>query len=328
MTGPADGAAHGPQPVAPGLVPARTFDAACTQVVDYLRLAAPVGLWAVTRVVDGRQVVLVADDEVYGLGAGAEIPFDASPCHVMVAGGGPAVVRDLAADPAFATVPLAQQVPLGAYLGAPVVWPDGRLFGTVCGFDPRARPDDLAEVGPLLQLLSVLLSAVLQSDTTATALARELEQVRAESETDALTGLLNRRGWDRFLEAEEARFRRFGDPAALVVLDLDRLKVVNDAEGHAAGDRYLQRTARALARTVRDGDVLARLGGDEFGVVAVGADATRADELVTRLSDALADAGVSGSFGHAPYTVVAGFPGAWAAADEAMYATKRARRSA
>ncbi|WP_460864992.1 sensor domain-containing diguanylate cyclase [Rhodococcus aerolatus] len=314
-------------PVAPGLVPERTFDAACRQVVDYLRAGTPLGMWAVTRVVDGRQVLLTADDEAYGLAAGAEIPFAASPCRVMVAGGGPAVVDDVAADPDYAAVPLAGQVPLGAYVGTPIVWPDGALFGTVCGFDPRARPGELTGLEPLLRLLSLLLSAVLQSDTTATALARELEQVRGEAETDALTGLLNRRGWDRFLADEEARYRRFGDPAAVVVLDLDRLKAVNDAEGHAAGDRYIQRASGALTAAVRPGDVLARLGGDEFGVVAVGADAARAQDLVARLGEALADAGVSGSIGQAPYSVVAGFPGAWAAADEAMYAAKRARRA-
>lgn len=81
-----------------------------------------------------------------------------------------------------------------------------------------------------------------------------------------------------------------------------------------------------LAETVRTGDVLARLGGDEFGTLAVGASVEQTVELVERMEKALDQAGVSGSFGHAPYSVVAGFPGAWQAADQAMYEQKRRRR--
>lgn len=83
-----------------------------------------------------------------------------------------------------------------------------------------------------------------------------------------------------------------------------------------------------LAGTVRRGDVLARLGGDEFGIVAVGATPEQAGELVAHAERAMAAAGVAGSFGHAPYSVVTGFPGAWQAADEAMYEQKRRRRDA
>jgi diguanylate cyclase (GGDEF)-like protein len=178
----------------------------------------------------------------------------------------------------------------------------------------------------LLDLLSSLLSAVLESDLRATAAARELEQAQREAEVDALTGLLNRRGWDRYLQVEEERFRRFGDPACVVVIDLDRLKTVNDTQGHEAGDRYIQQAARVLAGTVRDADVLARLGGDEFGIVAVGSTPEQARELVLRADRAMRSSGVAGSFGFAPYSVVTGFPGAWRAADEAMYEQKRHRR--
>ncbi len=109
-------------------------------------------------------------------------------------------------------------------------------------------------------------------------------------------------------------------------MDLDHLKHVNDRDGHHAGDRYIQRAAAVMRATLRHGDLLARLGGDEFGVVMVGASPVHADIVVTRMSNALRAAGVSGTFGHASYTVVAGFPGAWQSADEAMYEAKRARR--
>jgi diguanylate cyclase (GGDEF)-like protein len=281
----------------------------------------------VTRVVDDHQLLLRVEGDAYDLPAGVSMPFTRSMCHTMIEGTTPRIAPDVREVPQYAAMAAAAPVEVNAYVGTPIVSGDGRLFGTVCGYDPSPQPDALRDQLPLLDLLSGLLSAVLDADLSATAASRELERARREAETDALTGLLNRRGWDRFVAREEERFRRFGDVASVVVLDLDDLKTVNDVQGHDAGDAYLRRAAAVLAAVVRRDDVLARLGGDEFGIIAVGASAEAAAELVARAEKALADAGVSGSFGHAPYTIVAGFPGALKAADEAMYEQKRGRRA-
>lgn len=187
-------------------------------------------------------------------------------------------------------------------------------------------PDSVHQHEPLLALLSSLLSAVLESDYATVAVQRRLELVAQEADRDQLTGLLNRRGWDRYIVREEERYRRFGDQASVVVMDLDRLKTINDTGGHAAGDDYLRLTAKVLESTVRSGDVLARLGGDEFGIIVTRGGHEAAERLVLRMSTALDQAGVSGSFGFAPITVVTGFPGAWEAADSAMYEEKRRRK--
>jgi diguanylate cyclase (GGDEF)-like protein len=308
------------------LRPVRSFDDACRMVVEYMSEVAPMGLWAVTRVNDGTQLVLTSVGTAYPVRPGDSVRFDESLCSRMVTGEGPRIAPDAANTPAYCDV--AESVmPIGAYAGTPIAAPDGGLFGTVCGFDPQPQPESAMVHQPLLDLLSSLLSAVLDGDLRATAAARELEQARRDADLDVLTGLLNRRGWDRYLQAEEERFRRFGDQACVVVIDLDRLKVVNDTQGHEAGDRYIQRAAQVLAGTVRDGDVLARLGGDEFGIVAVGATPEQAREMVVRADRAMRLSGVTGSFGFAPYSVVSGFPGAWEAADQAMYEQKRRRRA-
>ena len=313
--------------VADALLPTRSFDVACRRVIEYLQRAVPLGGWAVTRVVDDRQVLLTSDGDAYDLPPGTSLPFDESMCHTMVEGTTPRIAPDVSEVPPYAEMAAAAPIEVNAYVGTPIVSGDGRLFGTVCGYDPSPQPDALRDQLPLLDLLSGLLSAVLDADLSATAASRELERARREAETDALTGLLNRRGWDRFVEQEEERFRRFGDVASVVVIDLDNLKAVNDVQGHDAGDEYIRCAAAALAATVRRDDVLARLGGDEFGIIAVGASPAEAAELVGRAEKALAEAGVSGSVGHAPYTIVAGFPGAWKAADDAMYEQKRRRRA-
>jgi diguanylate cyclase len=94
-----------------------------------------------------------------------------------------------------------------------------------------------------------------------------LEQVRSMSEHDVLTGLMNRRGFERSLEGQLARARRRDGRLAILLLDLDDFKSVNDTMGHDAGDQLLIEVARRLTNISRDGDLLCRLGGDEFVVM-------------------------------------------------------------
>jgi diguanylate cyclase (GGDEF)-like protein len=102
-------------------------------------------------------------------------------------------------------------------------------------------------------------------------LEAQLEQSRAriadleaKIDVDPLTELLNRRGFERELNRSVAYVKRYGTSAALVYLDLDDFKPVNDRHGHAAGDAVLKAVAAALGAQVRASDVVARLGGDEF----------------------------------------------------------------
>jgi diguanylate cyclase (GGDEF)-like protein len=106
------------------------------------------------------------------------------------------------------------------------------------------------------------------------ALRIELAAVRAQAaelarqaDVDPLLGLLNRRGFERELKRSLAYVKRYGTPAALVYLDLDGLKRINDTYGHAAGDALLQGVAAALIRNLRASDVVGRLGGDEIAFI-------------------------------------------------------------
>jgi diguanylate cyclase len=155
------------------------------------------------------------------------------------------------------------------------------------------------------------------------ALQGRFEQAELDALTDPLTGVGNRRAWDRLLDAEEARCARYGSQASLVAIDLDELKRVNDAGGHGAGDALLRRTAKVIESTKRAADVVARLGGDEFGVLAVECDAGAAAVLADRIGRALEQAGIRASVGHATRRPAGGLAEAWAEADAAMYARKR-----
>ena len=229
--------------VAPDRMSTPRFDTACALAIGHLTQVAPLGMWAVTRVVNGQQLMLAIDAPAYDIVVGAQFPFADSMCRFMVSGSAPQIAPRVEDVADYAAAAAAAPITVRAYLGAPIVWAGGELFGTVCGFDPHTQPDSLREHQQVLELVSGLLSAVLDADAVATTTARELDLARRDAETDSLTGLLNRRGWDRYLRTEERRYGRFGDSACVIVVDLDQLKPVNDTHGHAAGDRYIRRAA-------------------------------------------------------------------------------------
>lgn len=87
------------------------------------------------------------------------------------------------------------------------------------------------------------------------------------SSKDALTGLVNRRSFEMAMSREVDRVARSGEPALLLILDIDHFKSVNDTHGHAAGDQVIQAVAKALMQTVRPMDTVARVGGEEFAII-------------------------------------------------------------
>lgn len=311
---------------APHIGHSSSFEEAGALVVDYLKDAVPLGYWAVTRFDGDRQLYLEVRDDAYGLVAGDAHRWEDSFCIRMLAGDGPSTAPDAMAVPAYAEAGVARAVPIGAYVGVPLRRGDGTLFGTICGLDPQRKKEDLLDHEPLVQVLSKLLGLVLDADLERVEVERARERAELVAETDALTGVLNRRGWDRVCAVEEARLRRFGDPTSVVVIDLDGLKAVNDELGHAEGDRHLAAAAATLRSVVRDADHLARTGGDEFAVLAARIGPEEVDHLVERIREAMSAAGIGASIGTARYRIGAGLAAAVDEADAAMYRDKASRR--
>lgn len=168
-------------------------------------------------------------------------------------------------------------------------------------------------------------------------LGETLEALRQLATHDPLTGLLNRREFDRILTEESERAARFGGSLGLVVLDLDHFKLINDRHGHPAGDAVLREVARRLAAQVRSVDRVMRLGGEEFGLVLVQTDRADARRVAERAWEAIRAEPVAA--GEAPVLAVTAsagvalLPGDAAtpaalvtAADQALYAAKSAGR--
>ncbi len=116
-----------------------------------------------------------------------------------------------------------------------------------------------------------------------TARRRYESELQHMADHDPLTGLLNRRAYERRLEEHLARGERYGHAGAVLVLDLDDFKEVNDTLGHSAGDELIVRVAGALASRLRESDTLARLGGDEFAILTPTGDRAEAERLADSL---------------------------------------------
>jgi diguanylate cyclase (GGDEF)-like protein len=116
---------------------------------------------------------------------------------------------------------------------------------------------------------------------------KRIEALQALSDTDFLLDILNRRGFERELHRSIAYIQRYHASGALIVLDVDRLKPINDAYGHAAGDEVLKAITAVLTSEVRSSDVIGRLGGDEFAVLLWNLSETDAKAKAASLEQAI-----------------------------------------
>ena len=164
-------------------------------------------------------------------------------------------------------------------------------------------------------------------------LRQTLERLRGEADLDHLTGLANRRRFRVALNGEVERWRRYRMPCALLLLDIDHMKAINDKYGHPAGDLVIREIASTLTRVSRDNDTAARLGGEEFALLFAGIDGTKAEFAARRLLDALAEQQVEGVGSISVSIGVASCPdhadserALYAASDGALYVAKNEGR--
>ena len=121
-----------------------------------------------------------------------------------------------------------------------------------------------------------------------------IDRLRSEADLDHLTGLANRRRFRSALAREVERFRRYGTPCALLLLDIDYMKSINDEHGHPFGDLVIRHIAQKLTQVSRDTDAAARLGGEEFALLLAGVDAEKAEKAAQRLLTILSDEVIEG----------------------------------
>ena len=227
--------------------------------------------------------------------------------------------------------PVALDTPDGEVLAAATRY-RRRVNGAIAMWRPKDKgpwhDDDRAVLAGVADQLGIAIEQIANH-----------EALRYQSRTDALTGLLNRRGFIEDLERRLTRQERAGRPAALIYVDLDNFKPVNDVHGHKRGDELLQAAARLLVEGTRPGDLVARLGGDEFAIWLEGADAAVARERAEAVLDGARSLGDYSGSPDRPVGLSLGVavfePGEnvgldvlFARADAAMYGAKRGGKGA
>ena len=192
--------------------------------------------------------------------------------------------------------------------------------------DMTENVTDISDTEQLVAEISRLRGQVAQ-------LQERVEQLDQLAHQDSLVSLPNRRGFMRVLERLVDRAKRYGEKSALLYVDLDGLKMINDTFGHKAGDEALIEVSELLVGGVRRSDVVARIGGDEFAILLGHADEISAHETANRLVDMIADCDFMHEGDPLPLSVAIGVAmiGAedspdeiMARADEEMYRRKAA----
>jgi diguanylate cyclase (GGDEF)-like protein len=201
----------------------------------------------------------------------------------------------------------------------------------------EAEPPEPQRPRPPSRSLAMRLAAEVDALSSKLAASQaRIDELEARVDIDPLTDILNRRGFERELTRSLAYVKRYGASVALVFIDLDHFKPVNDRHGHAAGDAMLKAVAVALTGKVRASDVVARIGGDEFAVIlwnlspedaAAKARALEAAIYATPLRWNDTTLVVGASAGVAPFGPLDTPAEMMAAADAAMYARKAERNN-
>jgi diguanylate cyclase (GGDEF)-like protein len=190
-------------------------------------------------------------------------------CNHTIAQGDPFAVPDARLDPRFSGNPMVTGDPyVRSYLGVPLRTPDGYNVGSLCAIDDEPRQFDRTQGEIMRKLAEIVVEQF------------ELQQIAKQ---DSMTGALTRRGFFAEVEKEFLRACRYDRPSALVVIDVDHFKSINDRYGHPAGDAVLVSIANASMATMRKSDIFGRIGGEEFGLLLPETDAEEARDAAERI---------------------------------------------
>lgn len=281
---------------------------------------------------------------------------DAFCAHAIMAPDTPLVVEDALVDDRFKGSALVTANPnIRFYAGAPLVTPEGHAIGTLCVIDTAPREITEAQLTALIALSRTVAAHLEQGrhiadlerlmlekeahverlEEQSQALEEASVRYREESLIDPVTNAPNRRACELHLTQEHHRATRYGAPYALLMIDIDNFKDVNDLHGHIEGDTVLSLACALVRKCLRPNDFVGRLGGDEFVVILPRTHALAAQVIAERMRRTIYNASWSTAF---PVTISIGIA-CWNSADdaaelvlsrsdEALYLAKAAGRNA
>ncbi len=199
-----------------------------------------------------------------------QLPREESICGYTILSDEANVITDAAHDPRFESNPLVTGEPhLAFYAGCPIRSPDGFRIGALCVIDRKPRRmgrDDRQALADLAMMVETELRESMSSQIQRDLLGQLVSEAR-QAMIDPLTRLWNRDGLFEVLHQKRQIVAHGQGTLAVLMVDLDHFKQINDAYGHLAGDEVLRQTARRMLAALRQEDTVARFGGEEFAVV-------------------------------------------------------------
>lgn len=205
--------------------------------------------------------------------------------------------------------PRAENHNMKCYLGKPIHWPDGSVFGTLSVMDIQARafePELMNVFDHFARFLESQLALVYEQDQhehAQIALDRYQQQYKEFTSRDPLTGAYNRRALQELAIAELSRTTRRSGCFALALLDVDHFKQINDEYGNTVGDSVLKHLVMSLEEMLRQSDFVARFGGEEFCLLMPEMDASKAFDILERIRKKLCSKSIEYN-GHSIYYTV------------------------
>lgn len=299
------------------------FSGAGAALLQQLHALAPWDMWAIgRRRAEGAYVVLQTTDNPWDFSVGTCLDWQESLCQQMVEGA-PAVVPDVAQVPEYADLPLTAAYGINGFVGAPILTADGEVFGTVFALNATPRQiDDVAVQA--LHMGAALMGTILDLEQRLSGTTTRAAEAEMRAAHDPLTGLLNRDGFQAAVEVAELHAEAHGNKPAVLVLDVNGLKFINDTHGHGQGDQLLIAVADLLRSSTPPDATVARVGGDEFLVLIGDSEIPAVDELRGTIAGAMALAEIRVSVGAAVRRPGEAMDELIARADQSMYDNKHA----
>lgn len=274
-----------------------------------------------------------------GLSAPQTARSDAFCAHALLQPQQMLLVEDARKDARFSDNRLVLGPPyIRFYAGMPLLTPSGQALGTLCVIDTQPHAMDAAAQQALSSLARQVMvqfelrKAIFKAHQTEQELQQLNEMLMAQTLTDALTQVNNRRALENSLVNEWERAFRYSQPLSLLMLDVDNFKSYNDQFGHQAGDKVLQQVAEIITHEARQPDFVARYGGEEFVIVLPETDSEGALYIAERIRYKVEQAvwtqgAVTVSLGVASYGSQADAEALLSQADQALYRAKQSGRN-
>jgi len=271
-----------------------TFTREAQRVLEHLSATSGVSTWAVCRVDPQGSHTLAVDDALGAVGANTTL-----------------------------TEPLGISAPIR--IVAPIIFPDGQPFGELVGFDRREPMIPVEQISDRARVLAALLGALAAAEATL-CIERRTAEIHGGL-SDPLTELATRQGWEHRLRRDEQFCREFGEPAAVLMIELDDLRRNNEVHGHSAGDEQLKAAGTVLRKILGGRHFGARVTGDRLGALLVGVSDHEIGELERATRQALAASDISVAIGVGRRRPETGLDGALAAADADITRTHSVRET-